>query len=110
MEATIEIVKNLDAAIEHIHKYGSSHTDVVVTENGLYTLRFLRSYFRTILISNFKQNMLPNISFNKLTVPVSSTMPALVLLTDFDSVWVLKLAFQQHAFMPGNLISYLSIT
>lgn len=36
LEATIEVVKSLDAAIEHIHKYGSSHTDVVVTENGLY--------------------------------------------------------------------------
>lgn len=34
MEATIEVVKGLDDAIDHIHKYGSSHTDVIITENG----------------------------------------------------------------------------
>lgn len=35
LEATIEVVKSLDEAIDHIHKYGSSHTDVIITENGL---------------------------------------------------------------------------
>lgn len=35
LEATIEVVKDQDEAIEHIHKYGSSHTDVIVTENGM---------------------------------------------------------------------------
>lgn len=34
LEATIEVVKGLDEAIDHIHKYGSSHTDVICTENG----------------------------------------------------------------------------
>lgn len=34
LEATIEVVKGLDDAIDHIHKYGSSHTDVIITENG----------------------------------------------------------------------------
>lgn len=34
LEAAIEVVKSLDDAIDHIHKYGSSHTDVIVTENG----------------------------------------------------------------------------
>lgn len=34
LEATIEVVSGLDEAINHIHKYGSSHTDVIVTENG----------------------------------------------------------------------------
>lgn len=34
LEATIEVVKGLDEAIDHIHKYGSSHTDVIITENG----------------------------------------------------------------------------
>lgn len=29
----MEIVKNLDGAIAHIHKFGSSHTDVIITEN-----------------------------------------------------------------------------
>lgn len=34
LEASIEVVKNIDAAIEHVHEFGSSHTDVIVTENG----------------------------------------------------------------------------
>lgn len=29
----MEIVKDVDAAIAHIHKFGSSHTDVIITEN-----------------------------------------------------------------------------
>lgn len=35
LEATIEVVAGLDEAIDHIHKFGSSHTDVIVTENGI---------------------------------------------------------------------------
>uniref|UniRef100_A0A6P4E7K4 Delta-1-pyrroline-5-carboxylate synthase n=1 Tax=Drosophila rhopaloa TaxID=1041015 RepID=A0A6P4E7K4_DRORH len=34
LECCIEIVPSLDEAINHIHTYGSSHTDVIVTENG----------------------------------------------------------------------------
>lgn len=34
LECCIEIVKDMDEAIDHIHKFGSSHTDVIVTENG----------------------------------------------------------------------------
>lgn len=34
LEITIEVVDSLDTAIDHIHKYGSSHTDVIITENG----------------------------------------------------------------------------
>jgi delta-1-pyrroline-5-carboxylate synthetase len=31
---TVEIVSDVLGAIEHINTYGSSHTDVIVTENG----------------------------------------------------------------------------
>ncbi|XP_030755716.1 delta-1-pyrroline-5-carboxylate synthase [Sitophilus oryzae] len=34
LECCIEVVKDLDAAIDHIHTYGSGHTDVIVTENN----------------------------------------------------------------------------
>lgn len=45
LEATIEVVKGLDEAIDHIHKFGSSHTDVIVTENGMFVRLFARYIF-----------------------------------------------------------------
>nr|XP_030721018.1 delta-1-pyrroline-5-carboxylate synthase isoform X6 [Globicephala melas] len=33
LELCIEVVASVQEAIDHIHKYGSSHTDVIVTEN-----------------------------------------------------------------------------
>lgn len=36
LECCIEVVKDMDQAIEHIHKYGSGHTEVIVTENSEY--------------------------------------------------------------------------
>lgn len=41
LEIAVEVVKDLDSAVEHIHKFGSSHTDVILTENGLF-LSFLK--------------------------------------------------------------------
>ncbi len=34
LAVTIEIVSDVLGAVEHINTYGSSHTDVIVTENG----------------------------------------------------------------------------
>lgn len=34
LAVTVEIVSDMLGAVEHINTYGSSHTDVIVTENG----------------------------------------------------------------------------
>jgi glutamate-5-semialdehyde dehydrogenase len=39
---SIRVVKNLDAAIEHINTYGSQHTDAIITEDYGHARRFLR--------------------------------------------------------------------
>ena len=35
-ECNLEIVDGLDDAIAHINTYGSSHTDTIVTQSGVY--------------------------------------------------------------------------
>lgn len=34
LECCLEVVDSMQDAVEHIHKYGSFHTDVIITENG----------------------------------------------------------------------------
>jgi delta-1-pyrroline-5-carboxylate synthetase len=41
LAVTVELVPNIDAAIAHIHTYGSGHTDAIVTENNTARDRFL---------------------------------------------------------------------
>ncbi|KAL9903860.1 delta-1-pyrroline-5-carboxylate synthase [Glossina fuscipes] len=43
LECCIEIVKDLDDAVNHIHTYGSGHTEVIVTENDTAAQHFLKS-------------------------------------------------------------------
>lgn len=38
----VRVVDNIDQAIEHIKKYGSSHTDAIVTENYTNAMKFIR--------------------------------------------------------------------
>lgn len=41
LECCIEVVRDMEEAVDHIHKFGSSHTDVIVTENDAAAKRFL---------------------------------------------------------------------
>ena len=40
---SVKIVKNIDEAIEHIEKYGSHHTDTIITKNKSAQTKFLRT-------------------------------------------------------------------
>ena len=39
---SIDIVESLDAAVAHINRHGSHHTDAILTRNHLHAMRFLR--------------------------------------------------------------------
>ncbi|MBA0726587.1 hypothetical protein Golax_002407, partial [Gossypium laxum] len=51
MACTIEIVDDLQAAIDHIHQHGSSHTDCIVTENHEVAEIFLHGVLQCCSIS-----------------------------------------------------------
>lgn len=42
LECCIEVVDSMHDAVDHIHKYGSSHTDVIITENEDTAEQFLQ--------------------------------------------------------------------
>ena len=48
----IRIVESLDAAIKHINKYGSAHTDSIVTENNERAQIFLKSVDSSSVMHN----------------------------------------------------------
>ena len=39
----VRVVDGVEAAIEHIHRYGSKHTDAIVTEDAAIAERFTRA-------------------------------------------------------------------
>jgi glutamate-5-semialdehyde dehydrogenase len=48
----IKIVSDLDEAMNHIAKYGSQHTDAIITENHSHAMRFLREVDSASVIVN----------------------------------------------------------
>src|SRR6267142_599502 len=48
----VRVVKDLDAAMNHIAKYGSQHTDAIVTENETRAKRFLREVDSSSVLVN----------------------------------------------------------
>jgi hypothetical protein len=50
LSCTVEVVKDVQAAIDHIHEHGSAHTDCIVTEDQSTADIFLRHVDRQYLI------------------------------------------------------------
>lgn len=48
----IKVVSNIDEAITHIHKYGSDHTDVIVTNNLSNSQRFIKEINSSVVMVN----------------------------------------------------------
>jgi glutamate-5-semialdehyde dehydrogenase len=48
----IRVVKDIDEAISHISKYGSSHTDSIVTSDHARTMRFLTEVDSSVVLVN----------------------------------------------------------
>lgn len=57
LECCIEVVDSMYEAVDHIHKYGSSHTDVIITENGkVHALCSLSAHFFLVCFLRIMQD------------------------------------------------------
>jgi glutamate-5-semialdehyde dehydrogenase len=52
LRLAVRVVRSLDEAIEHIEKYGSSHTEAIVTEDHANAERFLREVGSSCVLVN----------------------------------------------------------
>ena len=57
MACTVELVSSVNDAIEHIHQYGSSHTDVIITEDKETMDKFLKSVDSACVFANCSSRM-----------------------------------------------------
>ena len=57
MACTVEVVSSVDDAIDHIHHYGSSHTDVIITEDRGTMETFLNSVDSACVFANCSSRM-----------------------------------------------------
>ena len=49
---SIKSVKNLDDAIDHINRFGTSHTDCIITKNNKSAKKFLKEVKSSIAMHN----------------------------------------------------------
>ncbi|GJP34554.1 hypothetical protein CLOM_g18988 [Closterium sp. NIES-68] len=52
LECTVEIVPDMEAAIQHIHSHGSAHTDAIITEDKEAAEKFLASVDSAVVVHN----------------------------------------------------------
>ncbi len=52
LEIAVRTVDDFDAALDHINRFGSGHTEVIVTENKLTAARFIREVDSAVTMAN----------------------------------------------------------
>jgi glutamate-5-semialdehyde dehydrogenase len=52
LKAAIKVVNSLDEALEHIEKYGSGHSEAIVTEDHSAAMRFLNEVDAACVYAN----------------------------------------------------------
>lgn len=63
LELTIELVDDLDAAIEHINKYGSSHTESIITTSDEAAEKFMKNVDSACVFHNSSTRMADGFRF-----------------------------------------------
>ena len=46
-EVTLELISNMDEAIDHLHENGSGHTECIITGNSIFSLLHRLAYLHT---------------------------------------------------------------
>ena len=57
LACTVEVVSSAQAAIDHIHKYGSGHTDAIITEDKEVMVTFMNAVDSACVFANCSTRM-----------------------------------------------------